>query len=72
MTQEQYNDFKDYVNLKDDVDSHALLKELKHRVPSRVFRPGRNIVMCPICFHIFHYTGQNFCSNCGQALDWGK
>ena len=77
MTQEEYNEFKDFVefDLNDDIDAYKLLKELKYRVSSRVWRPAPNNptwVQCRTCYHFLHQTGQNFCSNCGQALDWGE
>ncbi len=54
----------------------AMLSELSFRVPkkvmlSKICRDGYKYPICPVCGRLFDTEFQPFCSECGQALDWG-
>ncbi len=50
--------------LLDEILGEEELKELK--------KEGRSIIYkCPKCSHVLK-VGENYCSNCGVALEWHK
>lgn len=45
---------------------------IERQRPKRVFYNIKNYeCSCPNCGWDFEYKYENFCSHCGQALDWG-
>lgn len=60
------------------------LKALEKQIPRKLYYEGDgyadgelvyDYAKCPVCGHEFEYDindwGCNYCSNCGQRLDWG-
>ena len=50
------------------------IRSLEKQVPERFKRfDGRifTYIKCRTCGNILNY-GQNYCENCGQAIDWGE
>lgn len=53
--------------VRDDSEKHIPKKPIL----DTIFPSGIKWWNCPICKHNNVETNDNFCHNCGQALDWG-
>ena len=59
-------------NSKEYKDIKAILQELVDRAtPRKPIKDSYSISACSNCGCIFLKGKQNYCSECGQALDWG-
>lgn len=58
-------------NKRTAINTYLLIKKkLTPMKPNMFSAEGRIFYMCPLCGTII-YTNNNYCSNCGQAIDWG-
>jgi len=51
----------------------ALEKQIPKKPFKEVIAKKNTRMVCPVCFVNLHYLveRQNYCPDCGQALDWG-
>jgi formate dehydrogenase maturation protein FdhE len=61
----------DYAQLLSYVNAAltTAIKALEKQIPKKVKNKQCDYGICPVCGHSF-FGGMEYCSKCGQALDW--